>query len=65
MILSFFALILAAAIAFVLLPLMFAYSGWSFVVVGAGFLLAAWILLCYVGHAQAFLRDHIKNRGRR
>ena len=65
MILSFFALILAAVIAFVALPLLFAYSGWSFVVVGAGFLFAAWFLLCYVGHAQAYLREHMKNRGRR
>ena len=62
MIISFLALILAACVAFVLLPLMFAYSGWSLVVVAAGFLVAAWLLLCYVGHAQAILRDHFKNR---
>jgi len=62
MIISFLALILAAGVAFVFLPLMFAYTGWSLVLVGGCFLVAAWLLLCYVGHAQALLREHMKNR---
>jgi hypothetical protein len=65
MILSFLALILAAAVAFVLLPFLFAYSGWSFVLVAAGLLIAAWFLLCYVGHVQAFLLDYIRKRRQR
>jgi hypothetical protein len=62
MILSFLSLVLAAIVGFVLLPLLFVYSGWSLFLVIAGFIVTAWLLLCYVGHAQALLFEHIRKR---
>jgi hypothetical protein len=62
MILSFISLVAAAILVFALLPLLFIYSGWSFFFLGATFFVASWFLLCYVGHAQAFLLDYIRKR---
>jgi hypothetical protein len=62
MILSFLSLVLAMIVGFVLLPLLFVYSDWSLFLVIAGFIIGSWLLLCYVGHAQAFLFDHIRKR---
>jgi hypothetical protein len=49
-------------VALVLIPLMFMYAEWSLFLLVGGFLIVAWLLLCYVGHTQAFLIEEIKKR---
>lgn len=60
MIISFLALILAAVLTFVFLPLVAIYSGFPLFLLVAGYFIAAWVLLCWVGHAQSILIDHVK-----
>ena len=60
MILSFLTLVVAAILVVALLPLMFVYSGWSLFLVIAGFLVAATLLICYVGHVPTALRTHLR-----
>ena len=62
MILSLVSLVLAALLGLVLIPLMFMYSEWSLFLLVGGFLIVAWLFVCYVGHAQAFLIEQFKKR---
>ncbi len=57
MILSFVMLVLAALVGLVLLPLIAVLTGFPFFLLAAGYLIAAWVLLCWVGHAQNVLGD--------
>ena len=62
MILSLVSLVLAALVGLVLIPLMFVYAEWSLFLLVGGFIIAAWVFLCYVTHAQAYLIEYIKKR---
>ena len=61
MILSFALLVLAAITGLILLPLIAILTGFPFFLLAAGYLIAAWALLCWVGHAQGVVGAAFKN----